>query len=271
MSATAGSSTDPGWARTLGSLSGALASLDKATGSIKRTTKRVATASDVGEAKAKVDAIVLKAGQSDISLIHSMLQLVEKYARLHAHARIEAAKAAGDARMYLDRFQTACDAFEQRCAAAAKTAPSAAKERQRRLQQGGGGLSSPGSSVTGRSDDEGEELLAVAQKGPTQRERFEQELHEDALRDRSRDVREILDNVTDINEIFQHINQLVGEQGEQLDTVAVNVENAEEKTRKGVENLREAQRQQRQTKCAQLAAFFVVFVFLAIVLAVLTA
>eukprot|EP00744_Colponema_vietnamica_P010945 GILI01015406.1.p1 GENE.GILI01015406.1~~GILI01015406.1.p1 ORF type:complete len:188 (+),score=46.59 GILI01015406.1:230-793(+) len=187
---------------------------------------------------------------------------------------MQASKVVSDSRVHLDRFQIACDAFEQRCQSIERNASTVRANKRY-------------GSTNNRYDDdseknEDEELLPTSetrrkqqllqkQQEPTQRQLFEQRMHEETLGDRSKEVKEILDNVQDINEIFTHINELVGEQGEKLDTVAVNVESAEEKTRKGVENLREAAKHHRRNRFIQFSVVFIIIVFVAVVLAVMTA
>ncbi|EPY40909.1 hypothetical protein AGDE_03017 [Angomonas deanei] len=67
------------------------------------------------------------------------------------------------------------------------------------------------------------------------------------MAERARETQEIAESVRDINDIFQQVNEMVGEQGIKLDLVDRNISVAQTSTSNGVNQLRRANAYQQDS------------------------
>jgi predicted transcriptional regulator len=208
--------------------------------------------------------------KKELKEVQDQLQMTERFVRLHGgdgghnSYRMQATRVSEDAKSAVEGFEEACSKFS---AAVSK----AEKRRKVMLREEEGGerqdTSSPttkgavtssstltemkeikgtvnknragvnsmsnrtASSTEGDFDDDGQEVKPLLAQ-VSEKEKFERELHAELMRDREREVKELCDNIKDINEIFGHINELVGEQGEKLEHgISIGIEDAERRTR----------------------------------------
>jgi syntaxin 7 len=77
--------------------------------------------------------------------------------------------------------------------------------------------------------------------------------------------------VRDIHEIFTHINELIGEQGDALEHVEENLQSSEQATRNAAEQLRKARDAQDSARRNQILLIMAVVIVVGIIVAVLTA
>ncbi|KAI9734735.1 MAG: hypothetical protein M1818_006722 [Claussenomyces sp. TS43310] len=89
--------------------------------------------------------------------------------------------------------------------------------------------------------------------------------------EREAEIRNIEQGVTELNELFRDVAHIVGEQGEQLDTIAANVEDTRTDTRAADVELRRASHYQRSTRSKACMLLLIIAIIVTIVLlAVLT-
>jgi len=89
--------------------------------------------------------------------------------------------------------------------------------------------------------------------------------------ERETEIRNIEQGVSELNELFRDVAHIVGEQGEQLDTIAANVDNTRSDTRGADLELRSAARYQRNARSKACILLLILAVVVTIILlAVLT-
>ncbi len=242
---------DPSVGRQTALLVEALATIEKASSAIKRSTTKVVSISDVARERRKVKSVIESCTHHEIPSVHDTLRFFDRYMRLHpqfAHG----VKLANEAKTVLNVYQSVSDRFYSRCCEA---------EMNARKDF------SPDSS-------DGEEL---AEKAPflessgisTQRQEFEVNLHDEIVAERNKEVREIAESVRDIHEIFVHINELVGEQGDKLQIVDDQVNASEQATRSAAEQLQMARDAQDKSRRNQVLLLIIVIVVVGFVIAVM--
>ena len=91
------------------------------------------------------------------------------------------------------------------------------------------------------------------------------DFQETLIIEREEEIRNIEQGVGDLNVLFQQVAQIVGEQGEQLDTIANNVENVRTDTRGADIELRSAARYQRQARSRACCLLLILAVILMII------
>lgn len=270
---------DPSWVRNCELLTKALLSLDRSTSTIRRSTNKVYNLKDITKEREKVKSVTSSTNSKEVQEVQDTLKLLEKFIRLNPpQLSSQGAKLTTDAQVALQNYQQACDLFYKKCISV---------EEKFRDQPAGSGVASGGRRNRGDGDvhvdigsedddaDEGEGLLGNAGKSGrlqnqaqlhSQRDDFERTLHEEIMAERNREAKEIAENVKDIKEIFQHINELVGEQGVTLDEVEQNVGRANVATRNGVNHLRQAQQHQDDSRRNKMCLIFImVIVFLVVI------
>lgn len=255
-------------------------------------------------------AAIKSTKKKELKEVQDQLQMTERFVRLHGGEgghnsyRMQATRVSEDAKSAVEGFEEACSKFS---AAVSK----AEKRRRVMLREEEGGerqdTSSPttkgapststltemkeikgtnnknsragvnsmsnrtASSTEGDFDDDGQEVKPLLAQ-VSEKEKFERELHAELMRDREREVKELCDNVKDINEIFGHINELVGEQGEKLEHgISIGIEDAERRTRQGAEALAEARQHNTSAQRRQMCMLITVVVLVLVVALVVTA
>jgi t-SNARE complex subunit (syntaxin) len=99
----------------------------------------------------------------------------------------------------------------------------------------------------------------------------EVDFQESLIVEREAEIRNIEQGVSELNELFRDVAHIVGEQGEQLDTIAANVDNTRTDTRGADLELRSAARYQKNARskaCILLLGLAIILTI--ILLAVLT-
>lgn len=245
--------SDPSWRRACNALAEQLQKLDQKVSSIRRITKRRSSAEDVKRERDEVKNITRDANATDVQDIRKTVKLMERFIVLDKNLSDEGRKLAKDAEKSLQEYENACNEFYRKCIDG---------------KGGRGGQSSRNQRVFREASDdevesEGASLLATE---PPQRVQFERDLYEELMLERQRETGEIADNVRDIHEIFQHINGMVNEQGEQLDVVDNNISAAERATRNASQHLRRAQ--QYQTTSSRNKLLFICMMIMLIIVSV---
>lgn len=243
--------SDPSWRRTCNALAEQLQKLEQKVSVVRRITNRRSSAEDIKKEREEVKRITRDANATDVQDIRKSVKLMERFIVLDKNLSDEGRKLAKDAERTLQEYENACNDFYRKCIDG-KGGRGAQNSRTQRVFRSG-------------SDDEveseGASLLATE---PPQRVQFERDLYEELMLERQRETGEIADNVRDIHDIFQHINGLVNEQGEQLDLVDNNISAAERATHNASQHLRRAQ-QYQTTSSRNKLLFICMIVMLAIV------
>lgn len=258
------SSGDPAWTRMTESSSKALRTIDKCTNVVKRTMDRVKLHRDVAKAKEKTRVVADEARRAVVQVQESMA-LMEKYVRLNNGYGSLVSEVASEARRSILTFEKQHEDFVKKVTTIEhefRHTPDAKADRVRRMEEGEmDELDDQGGLVANDGN-----RLAVLQE-----ERFAQELHDEIMQERARECNAIAESVTDINEIFKHLNEIVGEQGVQLELIENNASTAEEKTRRGAEELRKAKAHADKSRQRTLIFLMILAIVLIIIVAVFTA
>lgn len=243
---------DPGWLRSCASLTKSLNELERRTSIIRRSTNKVITIKDINKEREKVKQTTSVANSTDVQGIQDELRLMERFIQLNPSLNMEGAKLMEAAGSALQQYQRARDDFFQKCIQV---------EEANRSKQ-----SSLSNRAFADDADESGEADALLQAGTeTQRVQFERDLRAEIMAERQRETQQIAENVKDINEIFQHMNQLIGEQGVQLEMVDNNITRAEEATRRANQHLQQAHSYQ-ESNCGNKALFILVLILVFVVL-----
>jgi hypothetical protein len=241
---------DPSVARQSKALIEALAAIDKACSGIRRSTSKVVSMSDVAKERKKVRNLIETCTHQEVPSVHDALRFFDRYLRLHPDFN-RGLKLANEAKTVLNSYQLACDTFYAKCCDV-----EAASRRN----------DSP--------DDSGEELTEKvsfldSRDKVSQRHEFEANLHDEIVAERNKEVREIAESVRDIHEIFLHINELVGEQGSQLEVIDGQIAASEAATRSAANQLRMARDAQDKSRRNQVVLLVIVIVVVGLVVAVM--
>lgn len=236
--------------------------------------------------------------KKDLKDVQDQLLLAERFVKLHGNEgghgsyRMQATRISDEAKEAVEGFEAACASFSAAVSKAEKRrkvmlveeegdeetrrrkAASESKEANQKSKQKAAAHSASQRTVSSTEGDfdeegiEGKPLLKVENA----KEKFERELHAELMRDREREVKELCENINDINEIFGHINELVGEQGDKLEHgIAIGIEDAERRTRQGAEALEQARQHntsaQRRQLCMLISAVVLVLTVALVVVA----
>jgi hypothetical protein len=239
---------DPSVARQSKALIEALAAIEKACSGIRRSSSKVVSMSDVAKERKKVRNLIETCTHQEVPSVHDALRFFDRYLRLHPDFN-RGLKLANEAKNVLNSYQLACDNFYAKCCDV-----EAASRRN----------DSP--------DDSGEELtekVSFLDSKVSQRHEFEANLHDEIVAERNKEVREIAESVRDIHEIFLHINELVGEQGSQLEVIDGQIAASEAATRSAANQLRMARDAQDKSRRNQVVLLVIVIVVVGLVVAVM--
>jgi t-SNARE complex subunit (syntaxin) len=99
----------------------------------------------------------------------------------------------------------------------------------------------------------------------------EVDFQEALIIEREEEIRNIEQGVGDLNVLFQQVAQIVGEQGEQIDTIAYNAQNVQTDTRAADLELRSAARYQRNARGKACCFMLILAVILTIVILAIVA
>lgn len=114
---------------------------------------------------------------------------------------------------------------------------------------------------------EEDEDLALYEKGFTDDQLMLVEQNTVVVEEREREIRQIVQSISDLNEIFRDLAGMVVEQGTVLDRIDFNVEQACVKTEDGLKQLQKAEQYQKKNrKMLVILILFVIVVVLIIIL-----
>ncbi|EPY36463.1 syntaxin 7 [Angomonas deanei] len=139
-----------------------------------------------------------------------------------------------ESRNMLRNYQNACELFYKKCISVEESCRTTHENRF-------------ANATFQDSDEETEREALLTQETETQRSAFEKELYNEIMAERARETQEIAESVRDINDIFQQVNEMVGEQGIKLDLVDRNISVAQTSTSNGVNQLRRANAYQQDS------------------------
>ncbi|KAI0384650.1 t-SNARE [Hypomontagnella monticulosa] len=113
---------------------------------------------------------------------------------------------------------------------------------------------------------EGEQLQLQQQEQVHLAPQDEVDFQEALITEREEEIRQIEEGVGDLNVLFQQVAQIVGEQGEQLETIESNAVNVRDDTRGADYELRSAARYQKNARSKACCLLLILAVIMAIVL-----
>jgi len=116
-----------------------------------------------------------------------------------------------------------------------------------------------GSPNFGQQQQQSQEQLRLASQD-------EVDFQDSLIVERETEIRNIEQGVSELNELFRDVAHIVGEQGEQLDTIAANVENTRSDTRGADLELRSAARYQKNARSKMCMLLLILAVILTIIL-----
>ncbi|KFX87597.1 hypothetical protein V490_08148 [Pseudogymnoascus sp. VKM F-3557] len=116
-----------------------------------------------------------------------------------------------------------------------------------------------GSPSYGQQQQQSQEQLRLASQD-------EVDFQDSLIVERETEIRNIEQGVSELNELFRDVAHIVGEQGEQLDTIAANVENTRDDTRGADLELRSAARYQKNARSKMCMLLLILAVILTIIL-----
>ncbi|KAI1297810.1 t-SNARE [Xylaria venustula] len=118
----------------------------------------------------------------------------------------------------------------------------------------------------GASGQQGEQLQLQQQEQAHLAPQDEVDFQDALITEREEEIRHIEEGVSDLNVLFQQVAQIVGEQGEQLQTIENNAVNVRDDTRGADYELRSAARYQKNARSKACCLLLVLAVILTIVL-----
>lgn len=248
---------DPSWRRACDLLAKHLQALGQKTTTIRRITNRRSSAEEIKKEREEVKRLTREANATDVQDIRKAVKSFERFILLDKSLSDEGRKLAKDAEIVLQEYERVCNEFYRKCmdGGSARAAPGSRQLRTFR--------ESSDNEEEGPSGGQTEGQALLATEAP-QRVQFERDMYEELMLERQRETGEIAENVRDIHEIFQHINGMVNEQGEQLEAVDNNLSAAERATRNASQHLQRA-RQYQTTSARNKMLFVCMMVMLVIV------
>ncbi|KAF3856520.1 hypothetical protein F7725_017243 [Dissostichus mawsoni] len=114
---------------------------------------------------------------------------------------------------------------------------------------------------------EEDEDLAVYDKGFTDDQLMLVEQNTVMVEEREREIRQIVQSISDLNEIFRDLAGMVVEQGTVLDRIDFNVEQACVKTEEGVKQLQKAEQYQKKNR--KMLVILILFVIVMVLIVIL--
>ncbi|AYU80493.1 QA-SNARE protein [Leishmania donovani] len=242
---------DPSWRRACDLLAKHLQSLGQKITAIRRITNRRSSVEEIKTEREEVKRITRDANATDVQDIRKIVKSFERFILLDKSLSDEGKKLAKDAEMVLKDYERTCNDFYRKCMHGESARGTHSNRALRAFREAS-------------EDDEENEGQSLLNTESPQRVQFERDMYEELMLERQRETGEIAENVRDIHEIFQHINGMVNEQGEQLDIVENNLSSAERATRNASQHLRRAQ-QYQATSSRNKILFICMMIMLAIV------
>eukprot|EP00672_Neobodo_designis_P019470 CAMPEP_0174841270 /NCGR_PEP_ID=MMETSP1114-20130205/9208_1 /TAXON_ID=312471 /ORGANISM="Neobodo designis, Strain CCAP 1951/1" /LENGTH=293 /DNA_ID=CAMNT_0016075451 /DNA_START=58 /DNA_END=939 /DNA_ORIENTATION=+ len=281
--ASAGTSSAPAddWASLSAAATRTIDALEDRARALRRQSQRIVAPKDASRAKQSLR----ESREADGDLVSGARETLR---RLEAHVQTAPANAGVTAAlgkaavMALESFEAAQMGLVRRVqeveSAAGAASGAGRRGRNSGSRRSAAMASAPGAAnATGDGDDDDEEGTALvpqssgsASQQQQQREAFQIDVYDDIMRERSREVAEIAENIRDVHEIFQHISVLVREQGEEIEKIESNVDGTADEVTRGrieLERARQHQRDNSSVRCYVIALCFIIgFMFLVAVL-----
>ncbi|GET90263.1 syntaxin, putative [Leishmania tarentolae] len=242
---------DPSWRRACDLLAKHLQSLGQKITAIRRITSRRSSVEEIKKDREEVKRITRDANATDVQDIRKIVKSFERFILLDKSLSNEGRKLAKDAEMILKDYEKTCNDFYRKCMDGESARGFQSSRALRAFRE------------TSDGDDETEAQSLLNTESP-QRVQFERDMYEQLMLERQRETGEVAEHVRDIHDIFQHINAMVHEQGEQLDIVENNLSSAERATRNASQHLHRAQ-QYQTTSSRNKMLFICMMIMLAIV------
>jgi uncharacterized coiled-coil protein SlyX len=234
--------------------------------------RRLCNRTVAGRDAAKAKQALREAREADGDLVAGAREVLQ---RLETHISAKPADAGIGAAigkaavMALEAFEAAQMALVRKIAdvEAAAASSSSGGGRSRR----GGGKGHRAAAGADEDDDATEASTLVSRGGSggqqhQQQETFQVDVYDDIMRERSREVAEIAENIRHIHEIFEHISVMVAEQGEQVDQIETQVDHAADDVTRGRIELERAKQHQEANRNLRCYVFMLIFIMAALFL-----
>jgi len=153
-------------------------------------------------------------------------------------------------------FTRALDGFQRAQRAAAQKE----KEVIRKAKAQSGGLPPPGDTLVDIEEGRGESKTQMM---------LEEEYNIEMLQEREKGIRQLEEDIGDVNEIFKDLAAMVHDQGELVDSIEANVETTAISVGEGTEHLRSAERYQNKARRKKLLCAVIGVVILVIIIVII--
>jgi hypothetical protein len=235
--------------------------------------RRLCNRTVAGRDAAKAKQALREAREADGDLVAGAREVLQ---RLETHISAKPADAGIGAAigkaavMALEAFEAAQMALVRKIADVEAAAASSSSGGGRSRRGGGKGHRAAAGGDEDEDATEASTLVSRGGSGPgqqhQQQETFQVDVYDDIMRERSREVAEIAENIRHIHEIFEHISVMVAEQGEQVDQIATQVDHAADDVRRGRIELEQAKQHQEANRNLRCYVFMLIFIMAALFL-----
>lgn len=266
--ATATSGASDEWKSLAAAATRVITALENRAADLRKKSARIVAPKDASRAKDGLRSG--RDGDSDtVAGAREILRRLEAHVQSHPHDAAVGAALGKAAVMALEAFEAAQMSVVRRISEVEQTASAAG----RRAPVGSSSAAPTGprrhaavAIADGGDDEDATEASTLVpssgggQQRQTHLEPFQVDVYDDIMRERSREVAELAENIRDIHEIFQHISIMVAEQGEQIDAIEDNVDNAASEVTRGrveLEKSRQLQSANRNIRCYVIGLIFV--------------
>ena len=254
---------DPAWSRLIGKLGMATGALEMQAAKLTRLADRIVNKKDATKSRAALRTAT-DAAATSLAEVTASMHALEGFLKLRPERRGVGGRLSNAAQKAMEDFEAAHNRVLERIQAV-ETAPAAQQPARR-------GRGAWREALASDSDaDAGEDVGLMGRRDGSADARQQQhqqdhvalhvDVYDEIMHERSHEIREIAENVEVVNEIFQHIRELVQEQGEQLDEVDGNVTSAHDKTTAGRKELEKARELQQASRNKYIAGGLILLFF----------
>lgn len=121
--------------------------------------------------------------------------------------------------------------------------------------------------ATDNSDNRESSLQLQSVQSPRLLDNAEIEFNESLIEERESEIQNIEAGITEVNEIFRDLATMIGEQGNQIDSIEANVDNVATNTQNASNELSKAQRYQRNSLNRKFCLLMIIVIIFTIVFA----
>ncbi|OBT83196.1 hypothetical protein VE02_07720 [Pseudogymnoascus sp. 03VT05] len=224
------------------------------TGNISRLTNQVAllgTKRDTERVRERVHDI-LEETTEDFKNIGEGVKRIQSWEDVSPSQKYTQQKLSREFQATLTEFQN----VQRRALEKERTTAAAARAA---LEEATSPSAEGGNPSFGQQQQQSQEQLRLASQD-------EVDFQDSLIVERETEIRNIEQGVSELNELFRDVAHIVGEQGEQLDTIAANVENTRSDTRGADLELRSAARYQKNARSKMCMLLLILAVILTIIL-----